>query len=140
MSTEPDDLKAFTDALAGVPPDPGQFDRDALLFAARRAAGPWGVFWPTMAAALAILSGALTVTLVTRAPTIIVVERPVYVPTPIPQDEPVPETVPVQEDHPAPTRDSPPPALVEGLRLRQRVLRDGVSALPHTPWASPLPN
>ena len=140
MSGEPDHLRAFTHALAGVPPDPGRLQRDALLFAAGRAAGRRGAFWPATAALLAALSAALTVALVSRPPTRVEVVRVVPVPTPVPAD--VPGPVPAPDDRAEPTESEPSPALAEGLRLRQRVLREGVRALPQAPWASaaPLPS
>jgi hypothetical protein len=137
MSGEPDHLRAFTHALAGVPPDPGRLQRDALLFAAGRAAGRRGAFWPATAALLAALSTALTVALVSRPANRVEVVRVLPVPRPVPAD--VPRPVPAPDDRPETTEAPPSPALAEGLRLRQRVLREGVGALPQTIWTSPAP-
>jgi hypothetical protein len=145
MSTEPDDLKHFTRALAGVPPHQGLLDRDALLFAAGRASGRRSAMWPATAAGLAILSGALAVALMIRSPTIVEVERTVYVPIPETRDKPGPDPAVAPEDIPASshmpeTTESGSLSLVEGLRQRQRVLADGVGALPQTPWAVSTPS
>jgi hypothetical protein len=141
MSQGPDDLMAFTHALAGVPPDPGRLDRDALLFAGGRAAGRRKPFWPATSLVLAALSGALAVALVTRPPAIVEVERIVYVTAPGPVDPPKPVPSPPPKDLPTPTETPGEPALgsetlAEGLRQWQRVLGDGPVALPQAPWAA----
>jgi hypothetical protein len=134
MSTPPDDLTAFARALADVPPHPGRLDRDALLFAAGRAAGRR---WPLRlaAAATAILtavSAALGVALVTRPPALVVDERVGRVPTPAPAESPRSEPGPIPEETSAPAAA----ALAEGLRLRRQDLRDDVRPAPQAPWAS----
>ncbi len=133
MSAEPEELKPFLDALARVPPHPGRLDRDALLFDAGRRSAPRGVFWPLAALGLAVLSAGLTVALAGRSPGVVTVERIVYVPAPAPK-------IPAEsaaEPEPAPAAASPD--WVEGLRLRQRVARDGVNALSSPAWAAPPP-
>jgi hypothetical protein len=134
MSREPDSLTAFTHSLANVPPHPGQLDRDALLFAAGRAAGRRGAFWTSTAAILAVLCTALTVTLLTRPPT--VVERAVYVKVPVPAEAPPPDTAPPGDDLPATSPTAPSLAVAEALRLRQRVLDNGVGETPQATWTS----
>jgi hypothetical protein len=137
MSGEPDDLTAFTHALANVPPDPGQFDRDALLFAAGRAAGRRGGVWPVTAAVLATLSVTLCVALVTRPPTVVEVERIVSIP--VEPDVPGTAPLPVQHDLLTVNKEPPSPSLAEMLRQRQRVLWDGVPPLPQSDWVSESP-
>ena len=117
MSTEPDPLKPFLDRLAKVAPHPGQLDRDALLFGAGRRSARRGSFWPLTALAMALLS----VALVMRPAKVVEVERIVYLPSPAPLAATEPELV-AQEP-------SPPQEWIDGLRLRQRVARDGVNAL-----------
>ena len=133
MSHEPPDLAAFTRTLAEAVPHPGRLDRDALLFAAGRAAGRRGRFWPATAAALAVLSASLGATLLFRTPAVVEVVRIVHVPIPAPAPEPA--VLPAEEP-------SPPPAAplaaewVTDLRLRERMLREGSSAVPSSPWAA----
>ena len=139
MSAQPDDLTAFTRTLANVPPHAGNLDRDALLFAAGRAAGRRGAFWPATAVMLAGLSAALAVALVARPPTVVEVVRLVSVPTPATPENTARQPVP---DAPADTAPGPAasPDWVAGMRLRQRILRDGVGALPQAPWVAPSPS
>jgi hypothetical protein len=136
MSGELDDLTAFTRSLANVPPHPGQLNRDELLFAAGRAAGRRGPLWPATAAALAVLSTALGVMLVTRPPTIVEVERIVRVPTPVPTDAPATDSAGPSDELSAPTSSAPSPGLTEALRQRQRIFSDGAGEQPQTAWAS----
>jgi hypothetical protein len=138
MSGQADDLSAFSRALAGVPPHPGLLDRDALLFAAGRAAARRGRFWPVTAGVLAALSAALAGVLLFRPPTVVEVERIVHVPAPAPA---VPDHQPVAapDDQADPSQSSPSPDLAEGLRQRHRILGDGVSTQPQRPWASSSP-
>jgi hypothetical protein len=138
MSGQADDLTPFTRALANVPPSPGRLDRDNLLFAAGRAAGRRAVvFWPVTAAALAGLSTVLALVLLNRPPT--VVERVVHIPAPVLPDAPPPAPVGPRDDHSAPTPSSPSPSLAAALRLRQRVLREGIGEVPQVPWAAESP-
>jgi hypothetical protein len=140
MSGEPDDLTAFTRSLANVPPHVGQLDRDALLFAAGRAAGRRGLVWPALNGALAVLIVALTVTLLTRPATIVVVEHVVRVPTPVPAAPLPADPVRPADDTSGPERTDSGPGLADALRLRQRLLRDGGGELPPTAWTSELPS
>jgi hypothetical protein len=130
MSAQPDDLTPFTRALAAVPPHPGQLDRDALLFAAGRAAGRRGRFWPALSAGLACLSAALALVLLLRPPVVVQVEHIVHIPTPAPADT----TPPEQDDGPTPAQ--PSPTVAEGMRLRKGILQDGADTQPQTPWAA----
>jgi hypothetical protein len=134
MSREPDDLTAFTRCLANVPPHPGQLDRDALLFAAGQAAGRRSSLWPVTSVALVVLSAVLTVTLLTRPPT--VVERVVHVPAPAAVEAPTHDPVPGPEDSSAPPPTVASPSLAEALRERARLLRDGAGEPPPTRWMS----
>ncbi len=128
MSGQPDDLTAFSRALAEVAPHPGRLDRDALLFAAGRAAGRPGRFWPMTAGVLAAACIALAVTLVVRPPTVVEVVRVVPVRVPTPADTPLPDA--------EQTPGSDEPALAEGLRRRRRLLDEGDSSVPGGAWAS----
>jgi hypothetical protein len=139
MSGEPDDLSAFTRSLANVPPHPGRLDRDALLFAAGRAAGRRGVFWPATAVALATLSVVLAGILATRTPTVVEVPRIIPVPTPIAPEGPPPQPAPVEDARPVPTPSAPSPDLAEGLRQRQRLLADDTSERGRAPWITETP-
>src|SRR5258708_7360012 len=129
MSNEPTDLSAFQQHLAEVAPHPGRLERDALLFAAGQAAGRRGRFWPALAAALALVSAGLGTTLLLRPPRVVEVERvvtvtvPVVIPTPVPVPESVPST---NEERPSLTAAPLAPELIQGLRLRESVIRDGV--------------
>jgi hypothetical protein len=131
MSTEPDHLKPFLNALARVAPDPGRLDRDALLFDAGRRAGRAGPGWPLTAAALALVSAGLTGMLTLQPPRVVEVERVVYLSAPAPLAATEPAAEPV-----APAAPSSPEWL-DGLRLRQRVAREGVNALSQTTLAAP---
>lgn len=135
MSGEPDDLSAFTRCLANVPPHSGQLDRDALLFAAGRAAGRRSPFWPACTGALAVLSAALTVTLLTRPATVVVVERTVRVPAPAPP-APTPADRQPAEEATTPDQTPPSPTLAQALWLRQHMLGDGTGELPRTAWTA----
>jgi hypothetical protein len=136
MSGEPDDLTAFTRSLANVTPHPGQLNRDALLFAAGRAAGRRGPFWPATAAALALVSTVLGATLLVRPPTVVEIERIVRVPTPVPADAPAADLAGPRDDPSTPTPSAPSPALTEALRQRERILSDGAGEQPPAAWAS----
>jgi hypothetical protein len=135
MSDESTDLTAFKQRLAEVPPNPGRFERDALLFAAGRAAGRRGRFWPVAAAAMALLSAGLGAVLVLRPPTAIEIERVVIVSPP--NRSPTPEPGPsAQQESPSPVSAPLASEWIEGVRLRERVLRDGVGATPSPVWAA----
>jgi hypothetical protein len=142
MSDEPADLTAFTRTLAEAAPHPGHLNRDALLFAAGLAAGRRRRFWPAVAAALALLSAGLGATLLLRAPAVREVDRIVYVqvPAPVPESVRPPTPAPSTPEEPSPLASAPPGAeWIAGLRLRNQVLRDGLSALPTTVWLAPAP-
>jgi len=133
MSDEANDLTAFTQRLADVPPSPGKFQRDALLYAAGLAAGRRGRFWPAAAATLALLAAGLGTTLVIRPPSVVATVRVVVVPAPPPMPEPVPSP---QQERP-PLASAPLAAeWIEGVRLRERMLRDGVSPTSSIVWAA----
>jgi hypothetical protein len=127
-------LNEFTRALAAVAPHPGQLDRDALIFAAGRAAeGRRGRIWKASTTLLTLVCTGLGATLAFRSPSVVEVQRVVIVsaperksPAPAPQDE-----IPL----------SPPAGGVqtdwsEGMRQRESILRGGVAALtsPPTVW------
>jgi hypothetical protein len=135
MSGQPDDLTAFTRALANVPPHQGLLNRDALLFAAGRASARRGPFWPALAGTLGVLSAALLVILLVRPASVVEVERIVYVPTPV-GVEPIPtDPAPPAEDYPTPVESPATPVWVGGSRLGQDVLHLGATAPPS--WAPP---
>jgi hypothetical protein len=137
MSDESTDLTPFEQRLAEVPPNPGGFQRDALLFAAGRAAGRRGRFWPAAAAALALLSAGLGATLALRPPSVVEVERVVVVPAPPPS---VPEPAPPAQPERSSLAVAPlVPEWSEGMRLRERVARDGLGAAPPSVWLAPAP-
>jgi hypothetical protein len=153
MSAEPDDLKPFTRALAGIPPHPGQLDRDALLFAAGQFAARAGrlrrAIWPATAALFSTLSAVLAVVLVTRSPGVVEVERVVYLPAPASPKQQAPGSKDDPSHRTEDSREASPDSSFilypssfssEGLRLRQRILRDGVRDVPQAPWAAPPPS
>jgi hypothetical protein len=140
MSNEPTDLNAFEHHLAEVAPHPGGLDRDALLFAAGQAAGRRGRFWPVLCATLALVSAGLSTALVLRPARVVEVERvvTVTVEVPVPVQVPAPELAPATSDDRPPLAATPlEPDQVRGMRLRERVLREGVGVLPSTVWAMP---
>lgn len=132
------DLAPFADALKRLAPQPPHLSRDALLFAAGKAAGaprlaPW--VWPTATGTFAALSLVLFAFVVSPAPqpAVVYVERPVAVAPPAPELAPEPPASP-----PA------PPAVVRKddrfdqearetarlLQQRRDVLRWGIDMLP----------
>lgn len=144
--TTPDPgLTAFARILAKATPDRGSLDRDALLFAAGQAAGTRrGRLWPVATAALVLLSTGLAATLALRSPAVREVERVVYVPAPAPTPPAVSDSLPARA---VASPAAPPlgPEWVDGLRLRERILRDGIAAMPAPAvWsaaaARPLPD
>jgi hypothetical protein len=140
MSNEPTDLNTFEHHLAEVAPHPGGLDRDSLLFAAGKAAGGRGRFWPLLSAALALVSAGLATTLLLRPPRVVEVERvvTVTVEVPVPIPLPVPESAPATSDERPPLAATPlAPEWVRGMRLRESVLREGVGVLPSTVWTAP---
>lgn len=124
-------LNAFARALAAAAPHPGRLDRDALLVAAGRAAqARRDRVWRYSAVALAFLSAGLSAAHGLRPPAVVEVPRYVYLtapPAPRPP-EPPPAALPEPRQLPAPVSVAADGS--EGLRLRERVLRDGVTALP----------
>ncbi len=136
-------LNAFARALAVASPHPGRLDRDALLFAAGRAAqARQGRAWRLSTAALALLSAGLGAALAVRpapAPGVVEVERVVYVPAPTP---PAPQQPPAMPEALSPPVAAPAAAVwAEGLRQRERALREGIAGLPPAAlaWSAPLP-
>jgi hypothetical protein len=124
-------LNAFTQALAAVAPHPGRLDRDALLFAAGRAAeARRGRVWKAFTTLLTLVCTGLCATLVFRPPTVVEVPRVVVVSVPA-----------AKPPAPAPPDDNPPslPAgslqsdWAEGMRQRESILRGGVAALTSPP-------
>lgn len=133
MSDESTDLNAFEKRLTQVPPDPGRLQRDALLFAAGLAAGRRGRFWPTAAGGLALLCLGLCLTLVLRPPAVVEVECVVIVRLPAPEPEAPPS---LQQERPPQSVVAVTPEWLEGIRLRERVLRDGLDAMTSSVWAA----
>jgi hypothetical protein len=134
MSNEPTDLTGFERKLAEALPHPGGLQRDALLFAAGRAAGRRGTFWPTAAGMLALVSLGLGGIVAFRPPAVIEVVRVEYRSAPLADRAPAPaESAQIR----SPLASAAPlaPEWVEGLRLRERVIRDGVTSLPSPAWA-----
>ncbi len=138
MSNEPNDLTGFEQRLAAVPPSPGQLERDRLLFAAGRAAGRRSALAGAsgLCAALALLSTGLGALLVFRPPAVVEVERVVVVHEPLPELQPAPAAPSASESSPL-VAATPPPEWLEGVRQRERVLRDGVDTTPSITWAAP---
>jgi hypothetical protein len=124
------DLSAFARALAASTPHPGRLDRDALLFAAGQAARARRErFWQFSTAVLAFFSVTSGTALVLRPAPVLEPVRVVYLQAPqapTPQPQLTVPNVPFPSLSEAP-RDAD---ATEGMRLRERVLRDGVAALP----------
>jgi hypothetical protein len=82
---------------------------------------------------LGLLSTGLTLALLFRPPVVVEVERVILVPapetTPVPSPEPTPSS-PGELTTPSTQASSPNLEWIEGFRLRERVLRDGVAILP----------
>lgn len=144
MPDRPDDLTPFADALARLAPQPPTLSRDALLFAAGRAAAAPrlpGWTWPTAAAFFAGLSLVLTAFLAspgTGGGEVRVVTQYVPMPGPVRIVEeprpPVPEVLPPAKSKPA---ESPPDDTVRMLRVRRDVYRWGLDMLPRSTAAGP---
>ena len=142
MSEEPTDLTAFTQHLAGVRPNAGQLQRDAILFAAGVAAGRRSSHWPKVAVCMAVLAAGLGATLLFRLPTEVrvEVERVVLVQVPMPQPAPAPQSAPPVQDERLPSSVALVRSdLIEGLRQRQRFLHDDGNTTALEVWA-PLPS
>jgi hypothetical protein len=138
MSDETPDagLSAFARSLAAVAPHPGRLDRDVLLFAAGRAAGARrGRVWQGCTAVLTLLCAGLGTTLVLRSPASVEVPRVVLVPAPAAK----PSLPTADEPSLSPADSTLQAEWAAGMRLRNRVLREGVAALPSPPlaWSGP---
>ena len=140
----PDDLTPFADALRLLTPQPPAMSRDALLFAAGKAAGrprPW--LWPTAAGAFASLSAVLAGFVVSpAAPEVryVELERIVYVERPAPDRTETAEPSPPASSHSVAAEDESRERL-RLLQVRRDVLRWGVEMLPESkPSAGPSPD
>jgi hypothetical protein len=128
-------LNAFARSLAATAPHPGRLDRDALLFAAGRAAqARHGRVWRVGTLLFALTSAGLGATLTLRPASVVEVERTVYLPAPPPATS---ATRPRLEAPPAisPAVAGSDAEWAASVRLRERVLEEGIAGLP-TP--SPL--
>jgi hypothetical protein len=124
-------LNEFTRALTAVAPNPGRLDRDALLFAAGRAAeARRGRVWKASTTLLTLVCTGLGATLAFRAPAVIEVPRVVIVSAP---DRKPPAPAPPAEIPPLPSRDSLQADWAEGMRQRDSILQGGVAALTSPP-------
>jgi hypothetical protein len=126
-------VSEFAKTLATAVPHPGRLDRDALLFAAGRAARVrYERLWRASAALLFLLCVGLGATLVLRPQGAIERERVVYLPA---------SAAPAAQPSTTVQDTSPPSPVVawqgagraEGLHLRDRLLREGMAALPPCP-------
>jgi hypothetical protein len=115
------ELRQLETALAGLAPRPAEVDRDRLMFAAGRLSAArtrWVL--PLASASLASAATLLAVLILYRPPT-----RFVYVPAPQ-----VPLSAPSSG---SPVPESQPPASADYILLRNRLLNEGVEALPSLP-------
>jgi hypothetical protein len=133
-------LSAFIRAIALAVPNAGRLDRDALLFAAGRAAGArQSRLWQLSSAALALMCVGFATTLALRPSGMRdfqpVVDRSS---TAAPGISPLPSRMP-DSPSPRPIENSPDAEWIEGMRLRERVLRDDVNSLPPVSltWSGP---
>ena len=140
----PDDLTPFADALRLLTPQPPVLSRDALLFAAGKAAGrprPW--LWPSAAGAFAALSAVLAGFLASPvAPVVhyVELERIVYIERPAAERVETAEPTPPAVNLTASTDDESRERL-RLLQVRRDVLRWGVEMLPESkPSAGPSPD
>lgn len=133
------DLAPFADALQKLAPQPSHLSRDALLFAAGKAAGrpklpAWA--WPTATGTFAAISFVLTAFLVSPSESVVPDTRVemVYVPvdhhapklpTSVPSDKPVPKV------RPKPPSEEPTD-VARAMQMRRDVLRWGVDMLPES--------
>jgi hypothetical protein len=119
-------LEALAGALRGLAPRAGGLDRDRLMFRAGRASAPRGWAWPLAT----LVSGAAAVALA-----VLLWARP----------ETPPRVVFVQADQPSASDGRAPRPDVEGapggwshyLQLQEKLLRDGLDALPEPPDQPP---
>jgi hypothetical protein len=123
-------LNAFARSLAATAPHPGGLDRDALLFAAGRAAqARHGRVWRVGTLLFALTSASLGAALAMRPASVVEVERVVYVPAPAPAT-----SAPARAAAPVAMGATADAATAEqwsaGVRLRDRALREGIAGLP----------
>jgi hypothetical protein len=123
-------LNAFARSLATVAPHPGRLDRDGLLFAAGQAAqARHGRVWRVGTLLFALTSAGLGGALTMRPASVVEVERVVYL-----------QASPPSKGKTPPPAESPPavsPGVADsvaewaaGVRLRERVLEEGIAGLP----------
>lgn len=137
------DLSPFADALKQLAPQPANLSRDALLFAAGKAAGgthlpPW--LWPTATGSFAALSLVLAGFLVSPAPAgVQYVERPqiIYVDR---YSEPAvsPDSITASAERPKSKSRSDDAAsdTTRMLQVRRDVFRFGIEMLPESKSSS----
>ncbi len=114
-------LRQLETALAGLAPRPAALDRDRLMFAAgQRSAVRTRWILPGVSALLASAATLLAMLLLYRPPT-----QFVYVPAPQ-----VPPSAPSSD---SPDAEPRPPASADYILLRNRLLNEGVEALPSLP-------
>ena len=120
---------------------PTALDRDALLFAAGRAAQARSDrVWQLSTAILSLAAASLGATLVLRPAAVVERERLVYVQTPPPAAAPQPPPATPDASPPSSIATVPDTEWAEGLQLRQRLLQEGVAGLAPTSLAwSELP-
>jgi len=132
------DLAPFADALQKLAPQPSHLSRDALLFAAGKAAGQSKIpvwVWPTATGTFAAISLVLTAFLVSPSETVLPETRVemVYVPV----DPHAPPQPPLPEPKPAPKAKPNPPSeeatdIARAMKMRRDVFRWGVDMLPES--------
>jgi hypothetical protein len=122
-------LSDFARTLAAASPHPGRLDRDALLFAAGRAAqARRGHVWRIGTCVFAVISAGLGAALTLRPANVIEVERVVYLQAPPPSSQPPRAVAPVV---PLAGADIGSGAeWAAGVRLRERALQEGIAGLP----------
>jgi hypothetical protein len=117
---EPADLRELESALGALAPRPPRLNRDDVLFRAGQA----GVRrWRRSAVGASIVAVALAVVLVVRQPA----ERIVYVPVAAPADL---QPTPPVEQATQPQPSSAGSGLAAYYRLQERVMNEGLDALP----------
>jgi hypothetical protein len=125
------DMTEFENALRSLRPEGGAIDRDELMFRAGRAAGHrQGNHWRLAAGVFAVLTVTLGAALLVR-PAAEVQERVRYV------EHSAPTRVPVRPGPEAePERRTGSGRPLVYYDLRERVLTEGVDALPAQRWAA----
>jgi hypothetical protein len=136
--THDPELTALERALAGLAPSAGQFNRDALMFAAGQRSVRRGWGWPSVAAGSALAAAVLGAVVLLRPPpeprervVVKVVEPPPREVTKTPD----PVAAPAEESPPVSPPNSPRPE-ADYLTLRRQAERWGDAGLPTAPVAA----